>query len=286
MRTSLTPITLTMMFILIFLSGCSITRALRVEDRTTVDVRTMIDDVSSVPVVFVGERHDVTIHHKLQLEVLKGLNAKGKSLAIGMEMFEGSSQKALDAWIAGKAPTYALVKVYQSNWRNLPYSLYEDIFDYARNNHIPIVALNAPREIVEKVSRQGLSSLTSDDRRLLPPGSDAEVSDAYLDFIKSSYGAHVGNVDHFRHICEAQMLRNRVMASRIRDYHQLHPESVMVVIAGGGHAREKGGIPAELGNLPYKIILPPVPGLNAESISTEDSDFLLEEPFSLIDLLY
>jgi uncharacterized iron-regulated protein len=107
-----------------------------------------------------------------------------------------------------------------------------------------------------------------------------------LDFIKSSYGAHVGNVDHFRHICEAQMLRNRVMASRIRDYHQLHPESVMVVITGGGHAREKGGIPAELGNLPYKIILPPVPGLNAESINTEDSDFLLEEPFSLIDLLY
>jgi uncharacterized iron-regulated protein len=81
------------------------------------------------------------------------------------------------------------------------------------------------------------------------------------------------------------MLRNRTMASRIRDYNQLHPESVIVVLAGGGHAREKGGIPAELGNLPFKIILPPVPGLNAESIRKEDTDFLLEEPFSLLDLL-
>jgi uncharacterized iron-regulated protein len=285
MRTSLTQKTLTMLVILLFLSGCSITRALRVEDRTTIDVRTMIDEVSAVPVVFVGERHDTALHHKLQLEVLKGLKAKGKSLAIGMEMFEGSSQKALDAWSAGKVPTHAFVKVYQSNWRNVPYWLYEDIFDYARDNHIPIVALNAPREIVKKVSRQGLSSLTSDDRRMLPPGADAEVSDAYLDFIRSSYSAHVGNGDHFRHICEAQMLRNRVMASRIRDYHQLHPESVMMVIAGGGHAREKGGVPAELGSLPFKIILPPIPGLSAESIRTEDTDYLLEEPFSLLDLL-
>ena len=82
------------------------------------------------------------------------------------------------------------------------------------------------------------------------------------------------------------MLRNRVMASRIRDYLQLHPASVMVVIAGGGHAREKGGIPEELGSLPFKVILPPVPGLSAESITINDSDFLLEEPFSLIDLFY
>lgn len=81
------------------------------------------------------------------------------------------------------------------------------------------------------------------------------------------------------------MLRNRVMASRIRDYQQLHPESVMVVLAGGGHARENGGIPAELGNLPFKIILPPIPGVDAKSIRSGDAHFLLDEPFSLIDLL-
>ena len=285
MRTYLKPVFLMLLAILLIMPGCSITHALRVADRSTVDVRTMIDEVSSVPVVFVGERHDSAAHHKLQLEVLKGLKAKGKSLAIGMEMFEGSSQKALDDWSAGKTSTYAFVRIYQGNWRNLPYSLYEDVFDYARDNRIPIVALNAPRKTVEKVSRQGFSSLTSDDRRLLPPGADAEVSDAYLDFIRSSYAAHLKNVDRFRHICEAQMLRNRVMASRIRDYHQLHPESVMVVITGGGHARGKGGIPAELGSLPFRIILPPVPGLSAESIRSEDTDYLLEEPFSLLDLL-
>jgi uncharacterized iron-regulated protein len=278
---SLIPRILIMLVVLISMSGCSITRALRVEDGTSVDVRTMIDEVSDVPVVFVGERHDAAEHHKLQLEVLKGLKEKGKSLAIGMEMFEVFSQKALDAWSAGKIPTYAFIKVYQSNWRNVPYWLYEDIFNYARDNHIPIVALNAPREIVTKVSQQGISSLTNDDRSSLPLGVDSEVSDAYLELIRSSYSVHNRNSEHFRHICEAQMLRNRVMASRIRDYNQLHPERVVMVLTGGGHAREKGGIPAELGGLPFRIILPPVPGLDAESIRKEDTNFLLEEPFSL-----
>ena len=285
MCTSLMPRTLITLVILFFLSGCSITRALRVEDRTTVDVRTMIGEVSDVPVVFVGERHDASGHHTLQLEVLKGLKAHGKSLAIGMEMFEDFSQKALDAWSAGKVQSYAFVTVYQSNWRNVPYRLYEDIFNFSRDNHIPIIALNAPRGIVTKVSQQGLSSLTNEERRLLPPGVDSEVSDSYLDFIRSSYAVHGKNNEHFRYICEAQMLRNRVMASRIREYHQLHPEKVIVVLAGGGHTRGRGGIPAELGNLPFKIILPPIPGLNADSIRTEDTDFLLEEPFSIIDLL-
>ena len=287
MHIPLTSIPLAILAASLFLTGCSstITRAMRVEDRVTVDVRTMIDEVSTVPIVFVGERHDAAAHHELQLEVIKGLLAKGKSVAIGMEMFEGASQKVLDGWSAGTITTDAFIKVYRSNWRNIPYRLYEDIFSYARLNHIPIVALNAPRDIVMKVSRLGLSSLSTADKRLLPPDADAEVSDIYVNFIRSAYWAHGRNSDNFRYICEAQMLRNRVMASRIRDYHQLHPERVMVILAGGGHAREKGGIPAELGSLPFKIILPQVPGLAADAISSEDAHFLLEEPFSLIDLL-
>ena len=285
MRSPPTLTILSFITISLLLPGCtSITRAMRVEDRVTVDVRTMIDEVSTVPIVFVGERHDASAHHALQLEVIKGLQAKGKPVAIGMEMFEESSQKTLDGWSGGTVTTDEFTKVYRSNWRNIPYRLYEEIFSYARVNHIPIIALNAPREIVMTVSRQGLSSLSSADKRLLPPGADAEVSNDYVDFMRLSYWAHGRDSENFRHICEAQMLRNRVMASRIRAYQQQQPDRVMVIIAGGGHAREKGGIPAELGSIPFKIIIPPVPGLTAASISTEDAHFLLDEPFSLLDM--
>jgi uncharacterized iron-regulated protein len=271
--------------ILFLLSGCSITKALRVEDRTMVDVSTMIGGVSDVPVVLIGERHDSMEHHKLQLEVLKGLKAKGKLIAIGMEMFEETSQRAVHDWVAGDLSREDFLRLYQRNWRNVPYRLYEDIFDYARENHIQIIALNAPRYIVEKVSQHGFSSLTEDDKHNLPPGADAEVSDTYLEFIRLSYGAHSQNSEHFRHICEAQVLRNWVMASRIRWFHQLEPSKVVVVLAGGAHVRGNGGIPDELGDLPFKIILPPFPGFSDKSITSKDTNYLLEEPFSIFNYL-
>jgi uncharacterized iron-regulated protein len=270
---------------LCLLSGCSITKALHVEDRTMVDISTMIDGVSDVPVVLIGERHDSMAHHKLQLEVLKGLKAKGKLIAIGMEMFEDTSQRAVHNWVAGNISRDDFIRIYQRNWRNVSYSLYEDIFDFARENHIQIIALNAPRFIVEKVSQHGFSSLTDDDKRNLPPGADVEVSDTYLEFIRLSYGAHSKNSEHFRHICEAQVLRNRVMASRIRWFHQLEPGKVVVVLAGSAHVRGVGGIPDELGGLPFKIILPPFPGFSDDSITTKDTNYLLEEPFSILNYL-
>jgi uncharacterized iron-regulated protein len=271
--------------ILFLLSGCSITKALRVEDRTMVDINTMIDGVRDVPVVLIGERHDSMEHHKLQLEVLKGLKAKGKLIAIGMEMFEDTSQRAVHNWVAGELSRDDFIRLYQRNWRNVPYRLYEGIFDFARENHIQIIALNAPRFIVEKVSQHGFSSLTDDDKRNLPPGADAEVSDAYLEFIRLSYGVHSQNSEHFRHICEAQALRNRVMASHIRWFHQLEPGKIVVVIAGGAHVRGNGGIPDELGDLLFKIILPSFPGFSDESITTKDTDYLLKEPFSILNYL-
>lgn len=261
------------------LSGCSISTVMRVEDREVIRVEKMIDEVRDTPLIFVGERHDAPSHHELQLDILKAMKRNGKRLAIGMEMFEESSQRALDAWSAGKVPEESFRKVFEYNWRNIPWSLYRDIMIFARDNRIPILALNAPREIVRKVGQQGFSSLTSDELILLPEGITAEVSDKYISFISSSYAVHGRNAGSFRHLCEAQMLRNRVMARRITDYFVRHPQTSMVVLAGGGHAREKGGIPAELTRvLPYKVILPPVPMLTQATINTGDADYLLEEP--------
>jgi uncharacterized iron-regulated protein len=266
--------------IIAFLSGCSISQAFRVRDRERVDVKTMIEDLSAAPVVFIGERHDAPAHHGLQLQVLQALKARGRELAIGMEMFEKVSQPALDAWSAGKVPEDAFRKVYKWSWRHIPWDMYSDIFYFARDNRIPIVALNAPRDVVQAVARSGFDSLTRAQLAELPPDVDARVTDEFLDFMRGYSAGHGRTGDAFRQIAEAQMLRNMVMARRIDDYLTAHPGKVMVVIAGGGHARGVGGVPAELrGNVGYKIVLPPVPPLDEESITVDDADYLLVEPF-------
>ncbi|MBJ6800098.1 ChaN family lipoprotein [Geomonas sp. Red259] len=262
------------------LCGCSISQALRVRDGATVDVDTMIADISGAPVLFIGERHDAAAHHGLQLRVLQSLKARGKDVAIGMEMFELVSQPALDAWSAGRVPEDAFRKVYQWSWHNIPWGMYSDIFFFARDNHIPIVALNAPRSVVQSVAQRGFASLSPLELAELPPDIDARVTDEFVRFIGSYSSNHGRNLESFRHIAEAQMLRNMVMARRITGYLAAHPEKVMVVIAGGGHARGVGGVPAELkGNLEYRIVLPPVPPLDKEHVTAEDTDYLLVERF-------
>jgi len=268
------------------LTGCSITHVMRLGDRKVIDVATMVRELDDTPVVLVGEFHDSTPQHGLQLAVIKGLHAKGRPVAIGMEMFEAASQRDLDDWSAGKVSEDDFRKVYEWNWRNLSWWLYAEILRYARDNRIPVIALNAPRRAVSKVSDLGVASLSSEELDLLPPGINLEVSDAYLDFMRSAYPLHGRSGEGFRNICQAQMLRNRVMARRVTDYLALHPGSTVVVLAGGGHARVAGGIPAELGDLRRRVVLPTVPGLNPEQVSGNDGDYLMEEPYSWLGLSF
>jgi len=265
--------------VLLTLTGCSVRHALRVEDRELIDVQTMIGELGSSSVVFVGERHDTSTHHRLQLKILEALQTSGRPLAIGMEMFEDLSQGTLNAWSSGNIQEGAFRRVFEDNWRNIPWGLYRDILLFARDHRIPVIGLNPPRNIVRKVSQQGFSSLTGREFSLLPAGITAEVDDRYLEFLSSAYSLHGARGESFRYIAEAQMLRNRVMARHIGTYLSRHPETVMVVITGGVHARGKGGIPSELGNISYKIILPPLPKLDAHTVSTGDADYLLEEPW-------
>jgi len=268
------------------LSGCSISKVMRVEDRQVIGVESMIEEVSGVPLVFVGERHNASSHHKLQLEVIKGLVARGKPVAIGMEMFETTSQRALTAWSAGKVPEQAFMRVFEDNWRNISWWLYRDILLYARDHRIPVIALNAPRAVVQKVAQQGFSALGPDELGRLPAGIKGDISDDYVNFMAAAYTGHGRSGSAFRRIFEAQMLRNRVMARQIGDYLALHPERTMVVLAGGGHAREAGGVPAELEKIRYRIVLPTVPGLSADTVTAKDGDYLLEEPFYWLELIF
>ena len=47
----------------------------------------MLDDLSTVRIVYVGEIHTIARHHELQAEILRGLRDRKLNLALGMEMF-------------------------------------------------------------------------------------------------------------------------------------------------------------------------------------------------------
>jgi uncharacterized iron-regulated protein len=230
-------------------------------------------------IVLVGEHHTDPDHHRAQLSVIRALHRSGRKPAIGLEMFRKESQKDLDRWSAGKLNETDFRKIYLDNW-GFDWELYRPIFIYARDNGIPLVGLNVPRSITRQVAYHGFDSLTEAQKGELE-GIACDVTPAYREFIGRAYGAHAHGHMKFENFCEAQLVWDAAMAVHALGYLEAHPDTVMVLLAGSGHAR-KMGIPAQLeerSELPYLVILPHTPGVfDKETIGAEDADLLLQDP--------
>ena len=148
----------------------------------------MMADMESSDVIFVAETHDNKKNHELQLDVIRSLRAKKIPLAIGLEMFQTDYQGHLDDWIEGRMTEQSFKAVYARNW-SYDWSFYRDIFIFARDNRIPMIALNIPKEIVIKVARQGFASLTPEERKNLPAGVTCDLNKPQTEFLKRTFQA-------------------------------------------------------------------------------------------------
>ncbi|MBW2501658.1 MAG: ChaN family lipoprotein [Deltaproteobacteria bacterium] len=248
----------------------------RVADRSYSSVSGAVFDAISSQVFLVGEHHDNPLHHRTQLEIIREIHEKAeKPLAIGLEMFETGYQAELDRWIAGNLGLDDFLKTYYRNW-DFPWVLYRDIFLYAREHQIPLVALNIPREVTRKVARQGFASLGPEELALLPSGVTCDVTPDYETFIQRVFEWHGKKDNSFSNFCEAQVLWDAIMAANLLQYHEQAPSMKLVVLAGGGHAW-KPGIPRQITmrkDLEITVFLPETHQLQRKNVSARDTDYL------------
>ena len=218
-----------------------------------VDLRTLPDLTSIIPqlaenrVVFVGEAHTEYAHHLNQLAIIRGVHERHPDMAIGMEYFQHPFQKDLDAYSAGKLTDTELLAntQYFKRW-GYDFRLYEPILKYAKDNRIPLVALNVPSEIVQKVGRSGLSALTEQERAEIPQSLDRS-SKAYRAFLESVFKDHPHAKDaQFETFFDVQLLWDEGMADRAARYLEDHSSRTLVVLAGSDHVRSGFGIPDRL----------------------------------------
>jgi uncharacterized iron-regulated protein len=258
------------------LAGGEITR---LSDRQTVSFSQMMAEAAGANVILVAEAHDNEKDHATELDVIRSFQAKKAPLAIGLEMFQTDYQKQLDDWIEGRITEENFKSIYFRNW-TFDWSLYRDIFIYARNNHIPMIALNIPKEIVSKVARQGFASLTPEERKSLPAGVTCDLNNPQTEFLRKTFQEvfrHEANGKIFANFCEAQAVRNNGMALHISDDLKRHPGRKLVVLTGVWHA-VKYGIPERLtntGNVSYKVILPEIAEMNAKNATSAIADYLV-----------
>ena len=230
-----------------------------IETKKALDISEVIERIKDNTVVYVGEMHDQYAHHLVQLEIIRGLYQKDKKLMIGMEMFQRPFQVYLDQFIQGKISEAEMLKKteYFNQWR-FDYNLYRDILEYARSKQIPIIALNLKKEIINKVSRKGIDSLSSAEYSQIPQDIDM-TNQFYHESLAKVYESHTNRESiKLENFIQSQILWDSTMAHRIAKALKDNPERQMVVLAGNGHLQYAWGIPnrvKRLSNLKGPILL-------------------------------
>lgn len=249
----------------------------RVSDRQAVSFSQMMADTEKADVILVAETHDNKKHHEMQLDIIRALWAKKIPLAIGLEMFQSDNQSQLDDWVEGRMTEQNFKAVFARNW-SYDWSLYREIFIFARDNRLPMIALNIPKELVIKVARQGFASLTPEERKNIPSGVTCALNRPQTEFLKKTFSEvfkHEANGKVFTYFCEAQALRNSGMAMNIANVQKNHPRRKLVALAGTWHAVKHGAPEHLASDISYKVILPEIAELNAQNVTPALADYLI-----------
>jgi len=235
-----------------------------------------LERLGGMRIVLVGEHHNNAEHHRAQLQVIRALHRAGRKVAVGLEMFRSDSQADLDRWVAGGIDEARFKAIYLDFW-NFPWELYNPIFEFARRQKIALVGLNVSRDITAQVAFHGFESLTSAQKGDLQ-GVTCDVTGEYKAYIQRAYGAHGHGRMDFNRFCEAQLVWDTAMALNAIAYGDSHPDTLLVILAGSGHAR-KPGIPAQIAkrkSWPVAVLLPATADIfDAAHLSSQDADFLI-----------
>jgi uncharacterized iron-regulated protein len=254
----------------------SVSRIYDIQDGRAAPITEMVPTLSQNRIVIVGEHHNNKSHHEAQLKVVRTFKEAGIEVAAGLEMFRSDSQEALDRWVAGEIGEAEFEQIFYDNW-GYSWENYRVIFDYARQEKVPLIGLNVPREITRQVASRGFKSLSAEQRGKLS-NIACRVDKEYMEYIKRAYGGHAHGKLNFTYFCEAQLVWDAVMAVNTLDYLKKNPTSLVVILTGTGHA-QKNAIPRQIkerSDLAHAVILPEVKGfIDPQTIDKSDADYIM-----------
>ena len=210
--------------------------------------------LEGVRLLLVGESHTDMDSHRIELRVIEELVRSGRRVTVGLEMYPYGAQAALDDWTSGKLTEDAFLEA--SRWYRswgYPWPYYRDIFLFARDRRLPLVAINAPREVVSAVRRKGFQGLTPEEAAHIPTDIDSKNAD-HMRLFRASFGEsgfHTGMDDAaWQSMLDAQCTWDATMG-----FHAVQPlrgdedpkaPGIVVVLVGAGHVQYGMGIERQL----------------------------------------
>ncbi|SLM47562.1 conserved protein of unknown function [Nitrospira japonica] len=205
-------------------------------------------------VIYLGEEHHNRFHIDAARGVLDGLISGGRRPVLAMEMFGWDGQAALDQYLGpeglGREEFLTAVQ-WKQNWGG-SFEDYEPLVQFAKEHHLPLVALNPPKIVVRNVAKQGLEQARrSAEMEQWGMADESIVEDpAYRSRILHQLKAcHGGEDAMYQAMYEASMVRDEGMARtisaqvrRIREGSD-HAAGPVVSYTGGGHVQYNLPVP-------------------------------------------
>jgi len=214
-----------------------------VDTARSATLQQVMEQLADERLIYVGETHTAYEDHLIQLDVLRAMAKNPQGLALGVEWFQTRFQTVLDDYLAGRISESSFLRdvEYFQRWR-FDYRLYRPIIQFAKDHGIPIIALNAPRELTDQIRKLGVNGLPEEFSRQLP--GDYDFSDkAYEAALREVFEQHQSDDKEFQRFLEVQLTWDETMASGVAAYLQANPNGRILVLAGRGHIGGRSGIP-------------------------------------------
>lgn len=212
-----------------------------------VTLATLEESLASVrpgSILVVGEEHGAQAHQNYQMRILNFLRAQGLKVSVGMEFVTYPHQAHLDAYRFGMMNEADFLK--SINWgTGFDFSFYREQILFPSVETETTLALNLPRSISSQIAKGGLSSLTPDQARLLPPRLEKGNPGYFRRFVEAM-GGHFPNEQAKENYFLAQCSWDDTMAWKATEFITDNPEQVLVIVVGEFHVQYAGGLPDRL----------------------------------------
>lgn len=200
-----------------------------------------------VDVVIIGEFHGHNGAHLLQARMQVALYQQRPNQILSLEQFNVENQPQLDRYLAGELGEAEMIEDAEA-WDNYKAS-YRPLVAFSDDLDEPIIAANAPADVVRCVGREGevaLEAFPSETRAFLP--KDPFYSDpAYRERFFGALGGHSTQASNqMENRYKAQLLRDNTMASRIVQALEEHPDHQVLHLTGTFHSEYRSGTVAAL----------------------------------------
>jgi len=217
-------------------------RVIDAQTGTVIDFEGLLSRCAGADVVTLGENHDDPATHLVELAMLEGLYRLHGDVVLSMEMFERDVQPLMDGYLSGDI--FEEVFLTQSRpWPNYDTD-YRPLVEFARENKLPVIAANVPRQLASHVAEAGMDNADFSDNekpymaRIFEAPQDA-YWEAFAATMRMPGMEQMGVTEQtIQWYYQAQVLKDETMAESVAMASEQHPDSVVYHVAGAFHTAD------------------------------------------------